>query len=168
MSDQKRWYVVNTKPNAESRAAQHLVRQGYDVYMPRLLRSRKHARKVDFVVRPLFPRYLFVRLDLACDRWHAVQSTFGVQSLVLAGEKPAEIHEAIIAEIKQREGDDGYIRMEPPALHKGSKVRLLDGVFHGSEGVFDQATDKHRVAILLRLMGREVLTLVSDDRIEAL
>ena len=53
-----RWYVVQTHVHAESKAAAHLLRQGYETYLPRYLKRRRHARKIDLVSKPLFPRYL--------------------------------------------------------------------------------------------------------------
>ena len=73
-----RWYVVHTQVLGEDRADLNLRRQGFETYLPRYLRTRRHARRVETVARPLFPRYLFVAMDVARDRWRAVQSTFGV------------------------------------------------------------------------------------------
>ena len=59
------WHVVQTRPRSENKAALHLQRQGFEVYLPRYLKRRSHARKVDFVPAPLFPQYVFVAVDLA-------------------------------------------------------------------------------------------------------
>ena len=60
-----RWYVVQTQVNGEAKAAQNLLRQGYEIYLPRYLKRRRHARKMDFTAKPLFPRYMFVAIDIA-------------------------------------------------------------------------------------------------------
>lgn len=67
-----RWYVVQTHINGEAKAANNLTRQGFGVYFPRYLKRRSHARRVDVVARPLFPRYLFVAIDLATQRWRSI------------------------------------------------------------------------------------------------
>lgn len=67
-----RWYVVQTQINAEAKAAEHLALQGFSLYLPRYLKRRSHARKVDTVARPLFPRYLFVAMDVAVQRWRSI------------------------------------------------------------------------------------------------
>ena len=59
------WYAVHTHAGAETKAVWHLENQGFSVYLPRYLRRRRHARKVDWVPTPLFPRYLFVFMDVA-------------------------------------------------------------------------------------------------------
>ena len=46
-----RWYVVQTQVNGELKAAQNLVRQGFEVYLPRYLKRRRHARKIDFAAK---------------------------------------------------------------------------------------------------------------------
>ena len=69
-----RWYVVQTQINGEAKATQNLLRQGYEIYLPRYLKRRHHARKVDFTAKPLFPRYLFVAVNKAAQRWRSIQS----------------------------------------------------------------------------------------------
>lgn len=63
-----RWYAVYTKTGAENLAEGHLQRQGFRVYLPRYRKERRHARRITLVKAPLFPRYLFVELDLDRDR----------------------------------------------------------------------------------------------------
>src|SRR5262245_50327038 len=98
----RQWYVVHTHSHKEAQAELHLRRQGFTIYLPRYLRSRRHARKSEVVERPLFPRYLFVTLDLARDRWRSIQSTLGVSQLVLAGEAPLAVPMGIVEEIRDR------------------------------------------------------------------
>ena len=73
-----RWYVTQTRPHAETKAAEHLRRQGFAVYLPRYLKQRRHARRVERAAAPLFPRYVFVSIDLATQRWLSIDSTIGV------------------------------------------------------------------------------------------
>jgi transcriptional antiterminator RfaH len=161
MTDGPRWYVVHTQPQSESRADLNLRRQGFTTYLPRYLRTRRHARRTDAVARPLFPRYLFVSLDMARDRWRAIQSTFGVSHLVLAGDDPVALPDGIVDEIRAREGRDGNVMLGLPAgVGPGSSVRLIDGIFTDAVGVIERIADDRRVAILLQLLGRKVRVFV--------
>ena len=90
------WYVAQTHVHAESKATLQLRRQGFDVYLPRYRKQRRHARRVDIVAAPLFPRYLFVSVDLATQRWHSIRSTVGITRLVTNGDVPAIVPQAII------------------------------------------------------------------------
>ncbi len=105
-----RWCVVQTHVHAEAKAAAHLLRQGYDIYLPRYLKRRRHARRVEDVHAPLFPRYLFVGFDRQAVRWRSIQSTQGVSHLICHSNEPALLPESVIAELRRREGDNGLIR----------------------------------------------------------
>ena len=67
------WYVAHTHVHAETKAALNLARQGYPVFLPRYRKRRRHARRVEIVPAPLFPRYLFVLIHLASQRWRAIE-----------------------------------------------------------------------------------------------
>lgn len=151
-----RWYVAHTHPRAEATAAAHLRRQGFNAYLPRYLKRRRHARRVDTVAAPLFPRYLFVQVDMGTQRWRAIQSTVGVAHLICNGEAPAVLHDHIIEALKQRE-DAGLIRLDQRSrFRSGDKVRVLDGAFADALGLFEEVADNDRVTILLDLLGRKV------------
>src|SRR6202007_1436909 len=100
---------VQTQVHAETKAATHLARQGYPIYLPRYLKRRRHARRIDTVAAPLFPRYLFVSIDRAVQRWRSIQSTIGVSRLVCNGDDPAAIADGLIDGLKRREDEHGFI-----------------------------------------------------------
>jgi transcriptional antiterminator RfaH len=164
----QRWYVVQTRPHAEIKAAQNLERQGFATYLPRYRKRRRHARRIETVAVPLFPRYLFVAADLASQRWRAIHSTFGVSQLVCHGEAPVPVTEAILQELWCRQDDAGYVRVDlAPRFSPGDKVRVSGGVFSACLGLFEGMTDSQRVAILLDLLGRKVKVVLDTELVEA-
>ena len=166
--DGRSWYVAHTRPNEESRAHLHLVRQGFEVYLPRYAKKRRHARSVDTVVRPLFPRYLFVSLDLTRDRWRSIQSTFGVVGLVTSGERPVPLSSEAVEAIRAREDAKGHVALGlAPGLGVGSKIKLLDGIFADHGGVLERIADERRVAVLVQLLGRQVRMVVDAESVAA-
>ncbi|MEH2502800.1 transcriptional antiterminator RfaH [Bradyrhizobium sp. AZCC 1578] len=163
-----RWYVVQTQVNSEHKAAQHILRQGFDVYLPRYQKRRRHARKLDIIAKPLFPRYLFVAIDMATQRWRSLQSTYGVTGLVGHGDGPAAVPEGVVSELKAREDEQGFIRLESqPAFAPGDRVRVLAGAFLDSAGSFNAMADRDRVSILLEMLGRKVRVLLDADMVVA-
>lgn len=163
-----RWYAVQTQVHAESKATHHLGRQGFEVYLPRYLKSRRHARRVDTVAAPLFPRYLFVSIDTATQRWHSIQSTFGVTRLVTNGDVPAVVSPAIIEGLKYREDASGFVQLERrPRFAAGDKVRVLEGAFSECLGLFEAISGRDRAAILLDLLGRKVRVVLDTEIIDA-
>ncbi len=165
----KRWYVVQTRPRDESTALFHLERQGFEGYLPRFLKRRRHARRVDLKPEPLFPGYLFVAVDLAAARWRSIQGTVGVSRLVCNGENPAPLPQGIVEEIQEREGDGGWIDLHPEkTMQKGEKVEISEGPFAELLGVFEGLDSKERVIVLLNLLGREVRARVPSDWVQAI
>jgi transcriptional antiterminator RfaH len=163
-----RWFVVHTQVHGEEKAEQNLMRQGFEVYLPRYLKRRRHARKVDFTVRPLFPRYLFVAIDMTTQRWRSIQSTIGVAHLVTNGDDPASVPDGVVGALRAREDEKGFVRIDvKPAFVPGDKVRVLTGAFMDSAGLFSGLADHERVAILLDMLGRKVRVLLDADMVAA-
>ena len=163
-----RWYLVQTQVNCEARAAQNLQRQGYEIYLPRHLKRRRHARRVDFTAKPLFPRYMFVAVDMATQRWRTIQSTFGVSHLVCNGDDPALVPDGVVSALKAREDEKGFVKLDAkPAFAPGDRVRVLAGAFMDNAGLFSGMADHDRVAILLDMLGRKVRVLIDADMVAA-
>lgn len=153
----KQWYVVQTQTHAENKAAAHLARQDFEVYVPRYLKRRRHARRTELVAAPLFPRYIFVGVDMATQRWRSIQSTFGVCRLVCNGDNPATVARGAVEALRLREDEKGFVVLDsPPQFLAGDKVRVLDGAFADCFGSFEGMRADERVTLLLDLLGRKV------------
>lgn len=151
------WCAVLTQARGEDKASFHLRRQGYSVFLPRYLKRRRHARRVDWVPAPLFPRYVFVAIEPGVTGWRAIRSTVGVADLVCFGGGPAAVPPAVIAEIAARQDERGLVAVNPvEGLRPGDRVQVVAGPFSDVEGLFQCAGDDERVTILLDLMGRQV------------
>lgn len=153
----KRWHAVLTQPHGESRAELNLARQGYEVYLPRLRKALRHARRVENVLRPLFPRYLFVALDPQRDGWRPILSTFGVADMVRFADTPANVPGALIDALRAREVNGAHAEPPPAASWKmGDKLRVFSGAFADMVGKLEAMSGFDRVSLLLEVMGREV------------
>jgi transcriptional antiterminator RfaH len=162
------WYAVQTQPNAELKASHHLERQDYGVYLPRFMKRRRHAGRVEDVARPLFPGYIFVAIDVATQRWRCVNSTVGVRRLVCNGDAPAVVDARIIDALRNRQNEQGFITLDTtPRFVAGDAVRVIDGVFSSTLGIYEGMNDNQRVAILLELLGRKVRVHIDVDLVTA-
>jgi transcriptional antiterminator RfaH len=163
-----RWFVAHTHPHAEGKATTHLNRQGFEIYFPRYLKRRRHARRVEIVAAPLFPRYLFVAIDLSVQRWRSIYSTVGVSRLVCNGDDPTPVPDGIVEALKQREDTNGFIKLDSrPPFRAGDKIRVLDGAFSSCLGLFEGMAERERIAILLDLLGRKVRVVLDGDLVAA-
>lgn len=163
-----RWFVAHTHPNAEAKATLHLNRQGFEIYFPRYLKRRRHARRVETVAAPLFPRYVFVAVDLAAQRWRSIYSTVGVTRLVCNGEDPTPVPDGVVEALRSCEDAGGFIKLDSrSAFRAGDKVRVLDGAFSSCLGLFEGMAERERIAILLDLLGRKVRVVLDADLVAA-
>ena len=160
------WYVVHCRANSERRAETNLLRQKYEVWLPMYHKTRRHARRVETVLRPLFPRYLFVRLDLSSEPWRPILSTFGVHTIVSGADGPLPIGDDVVAALQARAGEGGVFDIARSVIKFGDQVRVQGGPMADLEGIFEAELDSDRVMILLKLMGREVRVSVSGGDVE--
>ena len=155
------WYVLCTKSNHEKQAEQNIRRLGVECFLPLLEQQRAIRHKIRTVVAPLFPGYLFVRINLS-EHYRTVSYARGVRKIVKFGATPVEVDIAMIHAIKSRMASpQGCVLEKPRELSKGQLVQIRDGPFVGLEAVFIQEMSGHqRAMVLLRaleLQARVVL-----------
>ena len=155
------WTCAQVEPHQE-RAAQHFLGlNGFETYCPRLrVIRRSHGRRIE--TRPcLFPSYLFV---VVVRGWWSARWCPHVVRLILNGATPAVVGDQIITEIRQREVDGLIELAPPPALRRGTRVRILYGPFTGHLAIFADMKPRQRVEVLLQLLGGEQrVTLAKKD-----
>lgn len=168
LAAQSSWYVVQVRAHAETKAQIHLSRQGFETYVPRYLKRRRHARRTDTVAAPLYPAYMFVRFDPSIHQWRSIHSTVGVARLVCNGDVPAMLDQAIIEGLKSRECAQGFIHLERrPQFATHDKVRVREGALSNCLGLFEGMSDRDRVVILLDMLGRKVRVVLDEEFIVA-
>jgi transcriptional antiterminator RfaH len=159
---ERAWYAVEAKPHKAPLVVANLQQEGIDYYQPRLeVPGRRRKRVV-----PLFPGYLFARIGNVSDSVR-VRYTPGVKGIVGGTEMPMPIDDEVIDSIRAREESDGIIhpggvfdfRPQQRAKVRGGSLDGLEVLFQG------YLPDGQRVEILLEILGRQVRTVVSVDRL---
>ena len=160
----ERWYAVCCKPRQEAVAEENLLRQDFQVYLPRIrIRQRRRGHWID-AVEVLFPRYIFIRVDPERRSTATVRSTRGVVGLVRFGGQPAVVPDAVMDALRQREdAASGMHQDNRPLFSAGDAVKLVDGPLAGMEGVFTEQDGDKRVIVLLELLGKVNKVRVNRD-----
>lgn len=162
----QRWYVAHTQPHREARAAAHLERQGFRAFLPVRDRTVRHARQLRTLSAPIFPRYLFVILDLDRDRWRSVNGTSGVASLVMGRARPLAVPDGVVETLIDSTDAAGVVRFEHD-LRPGQKVRLVAGPFAEALGVLSRLDAAGRVEVLLQVLNGEIRMSLRRDWVES-
>jgi transcriptional antiterminator RfaH len=154
LAGSERWFLAHTLPKSERRAELHLGAQGFRTYLPQIRKTIRHARQLRTVRAPLFPRYLFVILDLERDRWLSVRSTVGVSRLFTQDGRPVPVPIGIVESLIER-SDADVTRLDADLVN-GQRVRILSGPFADFVGTLQRLDEAGRVRVLLEMMGTAV------------
>jgi len=161
-----RWYAVQCLSNREFIAKAQLENQGFEVFLPCIEKTARHARKFTLVRKSLFPGYLFVRLDLECERWRSINGTLGVARLVARGDGPSAAPSGIIEAIAQACDASGVMHMAAE-LSDGDRVRVTQGPFADLIGTLERLDGAARVRVLLDLMGTQASVVLARHQVIA-
>jgi len=154
-TDMKHWYTIYTKSRQEMTAVENLRRQAFEVYLPNIKQSRHYRGQWREKIEPLFPRYLFIRLNLGEENIAPIRSTHGVAKLVSFSGQPATVPDPFIDALTQvSDPDTGLIHPEKDLFEAGATVTIMDGPLHGLEAIFKVHDGEQRSIILLELLGK--------------
>ena len=159
-----RWHVIRTKPRQEKQAEFHLRQLRVETFLP-LLRQNKTVRRArKMVLAPLFPGYMFARVDVRT-QYRAVSYARGVTTIVGFGGKPAEISQALIDAIKGRL-ENGCLMPDQQHFKRGQIFRINSGPLAGIEAIFvRKMTGRNRVLLLLNTLGLHAKVNMSIDQV---
>jgi transcription antitermination factor NusG len=158
------WCCAQVEPYRDQLAWHCLTLAGYKIYQPLLREHRRsHGRKI-IATPPLFPGYLFVWVVRG---WWDARWSAGVRRLVMDGEVPAHVSDAVIAEIKSRERN-GFVELpKPRGLAPGTRVRVVSGPLSAQIGMLAVLRPHERVLVLLNMLGGQQRVELAQSAIEA-
>ena len=158
------WYLVQTKPRQVARARTNLERQSFTVIVPERDETVKGRGRFVTERRPLFPNYLFVRIESgrSC---YPIRNTFGVARLVAFGSAgpalvPRDVMRALISRFAE-----GAQEIE---LRAGIEARILQGPLAQLIARIEDASAADRVRILLDIVSGTVRTTIHAGALELL
>jgi transcriptional antiterminator RfaH len=153
-----RWYVLRSKPRKEEFLAEQMQMRRMEIFNPRIRVQtvNPRARKI----KPYFPGYVFVHLDLEKTGRFSMQYIPGAAGLVSFGGEAADVPEGLIHAIQRRVDEINSAGGELfDALKVGGTVVIHSGPFTGYEAIFDaRLPGSDRVRVLLKLLkNRQML-----------
>jgi len=158
------WYTIRSKPNKEDFLSKQLQAYGLEVYYPilRVKPVNPRSRKI----RPYFPNYLFVRVDLGEINISDLQWMPGASSLVSFDGVPASVPDPLIDALKKQVVHyNEILANQTKNFEIGDAVVIQDGPFAGYEAVFDaNISGEERVRVLLNLLQGRKLPIEIEGR----
>ena len=148
------WYLIQTKPNAHSKACDHLKRQGFKVFLPTISTTKKKGDKFVNKLSPLFPGYLFLGMPSDNFTWRAINATRGVYRAVTLDGKYRALDSQIISAIQLR-CDKRDVIQDIDKIKAGDRVKIEKGPFAEFICKVDRIEDNKRVWVLISLLQQQ-------------
>jgi transcription antitermination factor NusG len=159
------WYALQVRPRYEKQVSQALHRKGFEDFLPLQSLRRRWSDRWKEVEFPLFPGYLFCRLD---DRNRMpVLTVPGVIRIVGSGTDLTPVPEKEIQDL-QIVVHSG-LTLEPwPYLKKGQRVMIVVGNLTGVEGILLKKKGMNRLVVSVDLLQRSVALEIDAEWVKPL
>ncbi len=152
-----KWYLVFTKLNEEEKVVRQFTGANIENLFPKIKKQRMRMKRVIAVTEPLFPRYVFTRIDLE-EKFRTIKYTRGVVGFVDFGLGPVAVDQAIVDDIRARD-KNGYIDITHShrRYRKNELLRVKRGLFKDMDVIFDgYLSGEERVSLLLNSINSNI------------
>ena len=158
------WYALYTRARHEKKVAVQLQDHSIEFFLPLHKQKKRWNNGLRVQIEsPLFPGYLFTRIDLS--RRLEVLKLAGVISFICTGNGwPVALP---VSDIDHLRIALDKFRTEPhPFLTIGQSVRIIAGPLAGLEGILIEARNQSKVVLSIDLIKRSVAIEVDSADIE--
>lgn len=155
-----RWYVAHTYSGYENKVKASLEKivenRGlddliFDIRVPVETVIERNGDKEKEVEYKIFPSYVFIKMVMTDESWHAVRSITGFTGFVGPGSSPTPLTEA---EVEQLNIETTRVEL---AVKVGDSVNVTEGLFEGYKGVVQAVSDDlKKVTVLVKRGNRDM------------
>jgi len=147
------WYVLRSKPHREMALWQQAMRQGFEVFYPRIPAPAINPRSRKIV--PYFPGYMFVHVILEQVGLSVFQWMPNAHGLICFDDTPADVPDELVDAIRSRVQAIGMAGGELFfGLKQGDAVTITRGPFAGYDAIFDtRLSGGERVRLFLTMLN---------------
>ena len=160
-----RWYVAHTYSGyenkvktslekiIENRGLGHLI---YDikVHVETIIEKDGEKEKIEEV--KIFPSYVFIKMIMTDESWHAVRNITGVTGFVGPGSRPTPLSEQEVLDMNIEE-----VKVQL-SFNVGDEVDVISGLFEGYSGTVTSISDDLKIVTVLVKRGRRDMPVELD------
>ena len=152
-----RWYVAHTYSGYESKVKANLEKivenrglgdKIFDIRIPVETIVEKNGDVEKVVEVKIFPSYVYIKMVMTDESWHAVRNITGVTGFVGPGSRPTPLSDA---EVEALNIEEVKVRL---TVNVGDNVQIVAGLFEGYSGVVQSISDDLRNVTVLVKRGR--------------
>jgi transcription antitermination factor NusG len=155
------WFAIQVQGRREEFVAEFLASRGQEHFLPMRVPESANRRRLRRINAPLFPGYLFCRLNLT-DRHMPVVTIPGVIRLVGNGKRPLPVFDEEIHALQSVVAS--RLPIEPISVPDiGERVRIIRGPLCGVEGILLSLKGRRRLVIGVQMIQRQVAVEIEDN-----
>lgn len=156
------WFAVQVMSLHEKKVASILTYKGYEQFLPVQKVTSKWSDRTKTLERPLFPNYVFCRMDHKAMR--PVLATPGVVRIVGFGGKPYPVRDEEIVAIQRLVG--AGCEAVAVALPKiGERVQVLEGPLKGITGILTRIKNRNHLVVTIEAIMKSVAIVVDAQTV---
>lgn len=155
------WFVAHTRPRCEKKLAEYCDRQGFNVTLPCYRSVKKYDRKTVVFEKPLFPNYVFLRLE-PTQKQKVYQSDYVANLLEVTDQK---LFEEQLGDILLSLESETEVLLAPH-ITTGTRVKITSGPLRGLEGIVETRSGVTFVNLRLDFIGQGVAVKVEANDLE--
>ncbi len=155
---QPSWYVLRTKTGHEDRVRSRLENKTecLGVLLPKMEVMVTRSGKKKRLLKPLFPGYIFVQMELRDEFRYEVKNTPGVINFLASGNTPIPVGENEIEDIMSLM-DGTETTVVRPDFEVGDNVKIVAGPFMGQTGIINAIDSKrNRFKVIIEIFGKQI------------
>ncbi|MDI1250229.1 MAG: transcription termination/antitermination NusG family protein [Lacunisphaera sp.] len=158
-----RWFVCHTKPRSEKKFSALLTVESFAHYLPLIQSVRRYGTQKKTFTKPLFPSYVFARLEpTRKDRIY--QQDLLVRALLVENE-PVFLRQLEAVKAICSSGLEAAIH---PLIRKGTHVRVQGGPLHGLEGYVDDPANPRGIVVSIDVLQQGLLVRLPFENLKLL
>jgi transcription antitermination factor NusG len=161
----RRWYAVRTRSRHEKKVAAQTEDKGIETFLPLSHEVHHWSDRKKRVDMPLFPSYVFVRIDSSPEARLSVLRTIGVASFVGVQGRGVVIPDKQIEDIRLVIAQDTPFEAYP-FLNVGERVRIRGGCMDGVEGILVAKNADRSLVVSVELIRKSVAVRIAGYDVE--
>lgn len=155
------WYALHTFPQCERAVEDALRRRGLEHFYPTFRERVSYSDRTKTVERPLFPGYLFARVDT---RGLAALGRIAMVVRVLGNPDPEPVDAKEVEDVRHLvESGFELEACAVPAIGVGEPVIVQQGSFRGVRGTVLRAAGRNKLVVSISMLGRAVAVELAAD-----
>ena len=152
-----KWYVAHTYSGYENKVKTSLEKivenRGlgnliYDIKIPVETVIEKDGDKEKTEEIKIFPSYVFIKMIMTDESWHAVRNITGVTGFVGPGSRPTPLSDKEVIDMNI---EDVKVQL---SFKVGDEVEVISGLFEGYDGTVQSISDDLKTVTVLLKRGR--------------